>query len=98
ALPLTWVALAWLGLLGSCLAYLLFFYLINSWGPTRASLVTYVFPVIGLVLGIIFLKEVVDWQLVVGPLLVVAGIVVVNFIRRPPPGEAKTNTTAAAGL
>ena len=95
-LPLTWFAIAWLGLLGSCLAYLLFFYLINSWGPTRASLVTYVFPVIGLVLGIIFLKEVVDWQLVVGPLLVVAGIVVVNFIRRPQPVEATTTTTAAA--
>src|SRR3990172_2553716 len=95
-LPLTWFAIAWLGLLGSCLAYLLFFYLINSWGPTRASLVTYVFPVIGLVLGIIFLKEVVDWQLVVGPLLVVAGIVVVNFIRRPQPVEARTTTTAAA--
>ena len=28
------------------------FYLINAWGPTRASLVTYVFPIIGLVLGI----------------------------------------------
>ena len=95
-LPLTWFAIAWLGLLGSCLAYLLFFYLINSWGPTRASLVTYVFPVIGLVLGIIFLKEVVDWQLVVGPLLVVAGILVVNFIRRPQPVEATTTTTAAA--
>jgi drug/metabolite transporter (DMT)-like permease len=95
-LPLTWFAIAWLGLLGSCLAYLLFFYLINSWGPTRASLVTYVFPVIGLVLGIIFLKEVVDWQLVVGPLLVVAGIVVVNFIRRLQPVEATTTTTAAA--
>jgi len=95
-LPLTWFAIAWLGLLGSCLAYLLFFYLINSWGPTRASLVTYVFPVIGLVLGIIFLKEVVDWQLVVGPLLVVAGIVVVNFIRRPQPVQAATTTTAAA--
>lgn len=96
ALPLTWFALAWLGLLGSCLAYLLFFYLINSWGPTRASLVTYVFPVIGLVLGIIFLKEVVDWQLVVGPLLVVGGIGVVNFIRSPQPVEATTTTTAAA--
>jgi drug/metabolite transporter (DMT)-like permease len=95
-LPLTWFAIAWLGLLGSCLAYLLFFYLINSWGPTRASLVTYVFPVIGLVLGIIFLKEVVDWQLVVGPLLVVAGIVVVNFIRRPQSVQAATTTTAAA--
>jgi drug/metabolite transporter (DMT)-like permease len=96
ALALTWFAIAWLGLLGSCLAYMLFFFLINSWGPTRASLVTYVFPVIGLILGIIFLKEVADWRLIVGSLLIVGGIVVVNFIRRPQPAPAPTTTTAVA--
>lgn len=78
-LPVTWLAVAWLGLLGSCLAYLLFFYLINAWGPTRASLVTYVFPVIGLALGIVFLNEVADWRLLAGSALVVGGIVVVNL-------------------
>jgi drug/metabolite transporter (DMT)-like permease len=79
ALPLTWLALAWLGLLGSCTAYILYFYLINTWGPTRATLVTYVFPVIGLILGIIFLNEQPDWHLIAGSALVVAGILVVNF-------------------
>ncbi len=79
ALPMTWFAVAWLGLLGSCLAYLMFFYLINAWGPTRASLVTYVFPVIGLILGLLFLNEQADWRLIAGTLLVVGGIVVVNF-------------------
>ena len=78
-LPLTWLALAWLGLLGSCLAYLLYFYLINTWGATRAALVTYVFPVIGVILGVVFLNEVADWRLVAGSLLVVGGIAVVNF-------------------
>ena len=82
AAALPWIALAWLGLLGSCLAYLLYFYLITAWGPTRASLVTYVFPLIGLVLGIAFLGETVDWHLVLGSLLVVSGIIVVNV--RPP--------------
>jgi len=76
---ITWLGLLWLGLLGSCLAYILFFYLLNSWGPTRASLVTYVFPVIGLILGIVFLREQPDWRLFVGALLVVGGIVIVNF-------------------
>jgi drug/metabolite transporter (DMT)-like permease len=79
ALPLTWFALAWLGLLGSCLAYLLFFFLINAWGPTRASLVTYVFPVIGLFLGILFLGETADWRLLAGTVLVVTGVLVVNY-------------------
>jgi len=78
-LPVTWLALAWLGLLGLCIAYLLFFYLNNVWGPTRASLVTYVFPVVGLILGIIFLHEEVDWRLLVGSGLIVASIVIVNL-------------------
>lgn len=78
-LPMTWLAIVWLGLLGSCLAYLLFFYLINVWGPTRASLVSYIFPVIGLILGMLFLGEVADWRLLIGLLLVVSGIAVVNL-------------------
>ncbi|MBL8045284.1 MAG: DMT family transporter [Anaerolineales bacterium] len=76
--PLAWFAVIWLGLLGSCLAYLLFFSLINAWGPTRASLVTYVFPVIGLLLGIVLLGEPADWRLFAGSALVVGGILVVN--------------------
>jgi drug/metabolite transporter (DMT)-like permease len=78
ALPMTWLAIVWLGVLGSCVAYLLFFFLINAWGPTRASLVTYVFPVIGLLLGILFLKETADWRLLIGSVLIVGGILVVN--------------------
>ncbi len=83
-----------LGLLGSCLAYLLFFYLINAWGPTRASLVAYVFPVVGLVLGVILLGEAVDWHLIVGSLLVVAGIAIVNLkvrVRAAPAVAASTD-------
>jgi drug/metabolite transporter (DMT)-like permease len=85
-LPLTtlpWIALAWLGLLGSSVAYLLYFYLIRVGGATRASLVTYVFPVIGLVLGITFLGERTDWRLLLGSLLILAGIITVN--RRAAP-------------
>lgn len=78
---LTWFALAWLGLLGTCVAYLLYFYLINATGASRASLVTYVFPVVGMLLGIIFLDEILDWHLVVGSALIVGGIAVIN---RPP--------------
>lgn len=85
---LGWFAIAWLGLLGSCAAYLLYFYLINAWGPTRASLVTYVFPVIGLLLGIIFLNEPADWRLLAGSALIVAGIGVVNLKLRPRPTPA----------
>ena len=78
-LPITWISLAWLGLLGSCLAYLLYFYLLTTVGSTRTTLVTYMFPVIGIGLGVIFLGESLDVRLVIGALLVVAGIGVVNW-------------------
>jgi drug/metabolite transporter (DMT)-like permease len=91
---LAWFAILWLGLLGTCVAYLLFFWLINAWGPTRASLVTYVFPVIGLILGIIFLHESAGWRLLVGSALIVSGIGVVNLRLRP---RAKPLPAAGAG-
>ncbi len=79
ALPITWFALAWLGLLGSCVAYLLYFYLLHNVGPTRTSLVTYIFPVVGLVLGVVFLNEALDLGLAIGALLIIAGIAIVNI-------------------
>ena len=79
SLPITWISLAWLGLLGSCVAYLLYFYLLTTVGSTRTVLVTYMFPVIGIGLGVLFLGESLDVRLVVGALLVVAGIGVVNW-------------------
>ena len=78
-LPITWFALAWLGLLGSCVAYLLYFFLLHNVGPTRTTLVTYIFPVVGLVLGVTFLNEPVDLGLALGALLIIAGIAIVNI-------------------
>src|SRR5712692_8787913 len=93
ALPITWIALAWLGVLASCAAYLLYFFLITAWGPTRASLVAYVFPVIGLLLGILVLHESGDWRLLAGTVLVVVGIAVVN-LRPAAPGVARKALTS----
>ncbi len=77
-LPITWVAIVWLGLIGSCVAYLLYYYLLNELGPTRATLVTYTFPVVGVVLGYIFLNEHMDLNLVAGTVLVLGSIAIVN--------------------
>ena len=48
---LTWVALLWLGLLGSCIAYILYFYLLHRIGPTRVSTTTYISPLVGVSAG-----------------------------------------------
>jgi drug/metabolite transporter (DMT)-like permease len=77
-LPLTYVALIWLGLLGSCVTLLLWFSLINSVGPTKTSMTTYIFPLMGVVLGMVFLNEKPDWRLLVGGALVILAVAIVN--------------------
>jgi drug/metabolite transporter (DMT)-like permease len=77
--PITWVALLWLGLLGSCLAYIFYFDLLHKIGPTRISLVTYIPPLVGVLLGILFLDEPFFWQAIVGALLILSGISIVNI-------------------
>ena len=72
-------AVIWLGLLGSGAAYLIFFRLLRSWGATRTSLVAYLLPIWGLVLGAIVLSEPIDARLIAGTALVIAGIGLVNM-------------------
>lgn len=76
--PQAWFALAWIGLLGSGLAYLAFFRLLATWGATRTSMVAYVLPIVGIVLGVAFASETVDLRIIAGTLLVIGGIALVN--------------------
>lgn len=80
-LPITWVAILWLGVLGSGLALILWYYLLHEIGPTRTGMVTYIFPLGGVILGVIFLNEHLSWQLAVGALLIISSIIVVNWRR-----------------
>jgi len=78
-LPITWFALLWLGLLGSCIAYIIYFSLLHKIGPTRMSMVTYIPPLIGIILGVVFLKEQFYWQSLLGAILILSGIAIVNL-------------------
>ncbi len=75
----TWVALLWLGVLGSGLAFVMAYYLIHEIGPTRSTMVTYLFPLGGVILGVIFLHEQLTWQMLAGASLIIASLVVANW-------------------
>lgn len=64
-----------LGGLGSGLAYIWNIAVLRAWGPTSSSTVTYMLPVVGIVLGILILNEALSWNQPVGALLVMLGIV-----------------------
>jgi drug/metabolite transporter (DMT)-like permease len=78
SLPITLTGLAWLGVLGTCITSLFWFSLISEVGPSRTSMVTYIFPLVGVILGMVILGEPPDWRIFVGGALVLAGIIIVN--------------------
>jgi drug/metabolite transporter (DMT)-like permease len=80
-LPISWIALGWLGLLGTAIGTFLFYSLLNSIGPTRTTLVTFMFPLVGVLLGAVFLGELVVWQQVVGGGLIISGVWIVNQMK-----------------
>jgi drug/metabolite transporter (DMT)-like permease len=73
-----------LGLLCSALAFLFFFRLIAEVGPSRATVITYVNPVVALALGVAILDESVTTGVVVGLLLILAGSWLSTDGRLPP--------------
>lgn len=73
------IAVLWLGLLGSFIAYLCYFFLIEHLGATLASMVTYLFPMVGVALGTILLHEAFDIRMAIGTALVLVGIGVVTL-------------------
>ncbi|MGH2462023.1 MAG: DMT family transporter [Candidatus Limnocylindria bacterium] len=76
--PDTVISVLWLGILGSGLAYLAFFRLLGRWGATRTSLVAYLLPVVGIVLGVLVLQEQMDARILLGTALVIGGVALVN--------------------
>ena len=75
---ITWTAILWLGVLGAGLSFVLFYYLLHSIGPTRVSTITYIFPVVGVSLGVMFLGERLEWSLVAGTILILSGVCFTN--------------------
>jgi len=67
-------SLVLLGCLGTGVAYVWNQNTVRAWGPTRASTVTYITPVVGVILGIAVLGETISWNEPVGALVVFLGI------------------------
>ena len=67
-----------LGVLGTGLAYVWNQNTLRAWGPTRASTVTYITPVVGVALGIVVLGEKITWNEPAGAVIVFLGILLVQ--------------------
>jgi drug/metabolite transporter (DMT)-like permease len=74
----SFLAVAAVGVLGTGLAFVLMGTLTGSVGATRSSFLTYLIPVVALVLGVVFRDEVVSPIAIVGVLLVIVGAVLAS--------------------
>lgn len=77
-------ALLTLAIVCTAAAYLLFFRLLASAGPTKTTTVTYLVPVFGTAWGAIFLDEPLTWGMFLGLACIFASVVAVNQIAITP--------------
>jgi drug/metabolite transporter (DMT)-like permease len=82
-----------LGSFGTGIAFIWNINVLRAWGPTSTSTVTYLTPVVGVVLGVIILGETFSWHEPVGAVLVFVGILYTQKRIRLPNRE-----TAPVGI
>lgn len=63
-----------LGAFGTGIAYIWNIAVLRAWGPTNVSTVTYLIPVVAVILGFLVLGETLSWHEPVGAVLVLLGI------------------------
>ena len=88
AVHLNWLsmgAVLALGVGGSGIAYLLYYYTMNTLGPVRATGVTFIVPITAVFWGVVLLGESLTLPTVVGMVVILSGIVLTNMRRRPAP-------------
>lgn len=74
-----------LGVAGTGIGILLFMKIISDYGPFKAGLVTYLLPVTALFYGALLLDETITAWMVVGLVLILAGVTLGSGLLRPSP-------------
>jgi drug/metabolite transporter (DMT)-like permease len=82
-----WLAMAGLGLLSTAFAYLVFFHIIAKAGVANVQLVTMIIPVSAILMGYAVLGETLDWQEILGALIIIGALAIIDgrLLRRSGP-------------
>lgn len=88
-------SLVTLALLGTAVAYILYYWLIEHTGATRTSLVTYLIPITGVLWGAWLLGEPLTWESLVGLVVIIAGVALVSRPERKETKEKRVDETAS---
>ena len=81
-----WTAIAvmclfYLALVGTVVAFLLYYWLMRNMDVTKTMLIALVTPVVAVVLGMIVLKEELSWRTLAGGLMIIGGIALIVAMR-----------------
>ncbi len=85
-----------LGVGGSGVAYLLYYYAMNTLGAVRATGVTFLVPITAVFWGVVLLRESLSLPTVIGMVVILTGIVLTNLRPAPRPHAAVERDSAAA--
>ena len=73
----------YLAIVGSVNAFILYYWLVQHMDVTKTMLIALVTPVFAVLLGLIVLDERLNWRTLVGGALIISGIALIVFRRRP---------------
>lgn len=73
-----------LAIIGTGLAFIVYYRLLETTPASSMAMVTYLIPVFGIFLGVVVLNETLNWNAYIGCLLILIGVMVVNNIIRFP--------------
>jgi drug/metabolite transporter (DMT)-like permease len=92
-----WTAMAvlslfYLAIVGSVIAFLLYYWLIHNMDVTKSMMIALVTPVVAVILGMIVLREELNWRTIFGGALIILGIgVIVTRKKRKAKSEFVTS-------
>jgi drug/metabolite transporter (DMT)-like permease len=72
--PMAVVSMLYLAVVGSVIAFLLYYWLVHNMDVTKSMLIALVTPVVAVVLGMVVLGEELTWRTILGGLMIMAGI------------------------
>jgi drug/metabolite transporter (DMT)-like permease len=75
-----WIALVFLGMLGTAVAFVWFYEGVREFGPARAAVFINLVPVAAVALGFALLGEQLEWSMLAGGALVIGGVRLINRV------------------
>jgi drug/metabolite transporter (DMT)-like permease len=78
--PMAVVSLVYLAIVGSVIAFLLYYWLVHHMDVTKTMMISLVTPIFAVLLGMVVLGEKLDWRTIAGGVMIMSGIALARRI------------------